>query len=92
MRVIASLRLDLEAGQSGTRLQLIAPIDDAGRSRHCRSLSPRKRLVDLGTGELVLHQGKIYRIRGVEPSGWHEAVSQTLRETDSHTGKALPAF
>jgi hypothetical protein len=66
MRLVYSLRFDHESGSSGTTLQLVAPVDGAGHSRHCRPLNRRKRVVDLGPGDHVLHRGKVYRIEDVE--------------------------
>lgn len=65
MRLVYSLRFDHESGRS-TTLQLVAPVDGAGHSRHCRPLNRRKRVVDLGPGDHVLHRGRVYRIQGVE--------------------------
>jgi len=78
MRVIDSLRLELEPGKSGTKLQLIAPVDVTGHSRHCRPLNSKKRLVDLGAGDHVLRCGKIYRIHGIEPFCWHEVADSSF--------------
>jgi hypothetical protein len=72
MRLIYSLRLDLERAKPGKAVQLIAPVDRAGHSRLCRPLNRHKRLVDLGPGDHVLHRGRVYRIQGVEPYRWHE--------------------
>jgi hypothetical protein len=87
MRLIYSLRLDLAPGRPGSTLQLIAPVDDTGRSRHCRPLNPRKRLVDLGAGDHVLYRGNVYRIQGVEPFRWHEVTERFLQtRTEFHDG------
>jgi len=80
MRVIDSLRLELEPGRSGTKLQLIAPVDGTGHSRHCRPLNSKKRLVDLGAGDHVLRCGKIYRIHDIEPFRWHEVTDRFIQK------------
>jgi hypothetical protein len=87
MRVIYSLRLDLDPGRPGTTLHLIAPVDGTGRSRICRPLNPRKRLVDLVNGDHILYCGKVRRIQGVEPYRWHEVSDEFFRSrTDGSAG------
>jgi hypothetical protein len=80
MRLIYSLRLSLEPSRPGSSLELIAPVDGEGASRHCRPLNRKKRLVDLGPGDHVLHRGRVYKIQDVEPYRWHVLTDDVLRK------------
>ena len=64
-RIIYSLKFDLGRSLAGEIVQLIAPLDSGGRSRHCRPVRKR-RVIDLRVGDFLRHRGRSYIIDGVE--------------------------
>ena len=63
-RIIYSLLFDLRA-LGGSKLQLVAPLDAAGQSPHCRAVPPKQRVIDLRVGDFVRHGREAYEITAV---------------------------
>ncbi len=63
-RVIYSLIFDLRTLSGSTR-QLVAPLNDAGQSPHCRAVPPKQRVIDLRVGDFVRHGQNVYEIAAV---------------------------
>jgi hypothetical protein len=62
-RVIYSLAFDLM--HHGQQMLRIAPLLPDGQSPHCRACAPKRRVVDLRSGDQVEHGASRYRIKKV---------------------------
>jgi hypothetical protein len=80
VKLICCLQFSLFTPQPKGCVLLLAWLDAAGNSPHCRAVERGKRVVDLGPGDRIWHRGKTYIIEAVEPYRWHEVDEAYLSE------------
>lgn len=76
-RLIYSLEFEVTAnGESAT---LIAPLGDTGQSQHITPEPPKRRVIDLRTGDFLRHNGKRYRVKSVRAYREHRISRDAAR-------------
>jgi hypothetical protein len=86
--LVYSLEFELERFCPQTTQRLIVPVDQEGRSPHCRALDRNKRLVDLVPGDWIVHTRHRYRVKTVAPFRCREVASDFCGSRDGYVREA----
>jgi hypothetical protein len=66
VRFIFSIQMTLVSTCGGEVRELIASLNRDGQSRHCRAVTPKRRVIDLRIGDRVLFGGQRYGISEIK--------------------------
>ncbi len=86
-RVIYSLLFDLRTLEAGS-VQLVAPLNAVGQSRHCRAVPPKQRVIDLRIGDFIRHGRHVYEVVGIRAyreANWPEGAKRLMEGYEVRT-------
>jgi hypothetical protein len=83
MRLVYSLKFELEPTKPGTSLALIAPLSRLGTLPRCWPTDRRKRLADVRPGDWIFHRAERYKVIRIEAYRAHEVTAEILQTRKS---------